>query len=98
MLSKINLTDLIISSKWFVCAKKFVATIKSNFEYFLTIFFANLKLSGFLIVSIFLLSAMSAVFVGSIPNTLEYFFFTSPKKDPSLQPISKILGFFFLES
>jgi len=41
---------------------------------------------------------MSAVFVGSTPSTLEYFFFTSSKKDPSLQPISKILGFFFLEN
>ena len=72
--------------------------MKSNFEYFRTIFFANLKLRGFLIVSIPLFIEISAVFVGSTPNTLGYSFFTNSKKEPSLLPTSKILGFLFLES
>ena len=97
-LFKINLTDFNISFKLFVCAKRLVATIKSNFEYFLTIFFANLKLRGFLIVSIPLFIEILAVFVGSTPNTLGYSFFTNSKKEPSLLPTSKILGFIFLES
>jgi hypothetical protein len=51
-----------------------------------------------LIVSIPLLIEILAVFVGSTPNTLGYSFFTNSKKEPSLLPTSKILGFIFLES
>ena len=97
-LFKINLIDFSISSKLLVCAKKLVATIKSNFEYFLNIFLANLELSGFWIVLIPFLIAFRAVFVGSTPNTFGYFFFTISKKEPSLLPKSKICGFFFFRS
>ena len=94
---KINLTDLSISFRLFVCAKKLVATIKSNFEYLLNIFWANLKSSGFLIVLIPFLIDIFATSVGSIPNTFEYFFLASSKNEPSLLPISKIWGLFFFE-
>ena len=97
-LFKINLIDFSISFKLFVCAKKLVAIIKSNFEYLFNIFLANLKSSGFLIVSIPFLIDILAVSVGSRPNTFGYFFLTNPKKEPSLLPISNIWGSFFLES
>ena len=48
---KINLIDFIISIKLLVCAKKLLATTKSNLEYLLTIFLASLKLRGFLMVT-----------------------------------------------
>ena len=97
-LFKINLIDFNISLKLFVCAKKLVAIIKSNFEYLFNIFLANLKSSGFLIVSIPFLIDILAVSVGSRPSTFEYFFLTNSKKEPSLLPISKICGLSFLES
>ena len=74
-----------------------VAITKSNFEYLFTIFLANLKLRGFFIVFIPLFIEILAVFVGSIPNIFGYFLFTISKKEPSLLPMSKICGLFFLE-
>ena len=49
-------------------------------------------------VSIPLFIEIFAAFVGSMPNTFVYFFFTNSKKEPSLLPISKICGLSFLES
>ena len=97
-LFKINLIDFSISFKLFVCAKKLVEIIKSNFEYLFNIFLANLKSSGFLIVLIPFLIDIFATSVGSIPNTFEYFFLASSKNEPSLLPISNILGLLFWES
>jgi len=49
-----------------------------------------------LIVSMPFCAEILAVFVGSTPNTLKHFFFANSRKEPSLLPISKILGVSFL--